>query len=52
MYIGDWHSHPHHSLNPSILDDETNKYLINSEIESSIGVCLITNANKTNAYLL
>lgn len=52
MYIGDWHSHPRYSLNPSPIDDETNNYLINNEIESSRGVCLITNTNETNAYLL
>lgn len=51
-YIGDWHSHPVGTLKQSQIDMDTNAYLINEEIPSQVGVCVITNKKSTKAYLL
>lgn len=51
-YLGDWHSHTQSDLTPSTIDEETYKYLKESEIKTKYGVGLITNSQHTNAYLL
>lgn len=51
-YIGDWHSHPQGSLDMSQIDIETSNQTMESEIETTYGVWLITNANHMKAHLL
>jgi proteasome lid subunit RPN8/RPN11 len=51
-YIGDWHSHPVGSLNQSEIDKSTNKDILANEIETTFGICIITNDKYTKAYLL
>jgi proteasome lid subunit RPN8/RPN11 len=51
-YIGDWHSHPVGSLKQSNTDKLTNKIILEEEIESKFGICMITNGKNTKFYLL
>lgn len=51
-YIGDWHSHPQGSIDMSQIDIETSNQTMESEIETTYGVWLITNANRMMAHLL
>ncbi len=52
VYIGDWHSHPIGSLEMSDTDIFTNYTIIVKEIESPMGLCVITNTSDTKAYIL
>lgn len=50
VYLGDWHSHPHGSVERSQMDIETfNK--LRPELKGA-GVCVITNAKKHKAFIL
>lgn len=51
-YLGDWHSHTKSDLTPSTIDENTYKYLKESELKTKYGIGLITNGQHTNAYLL
>lgn len=52
VYIGDWHSHPIGPLEMSDTDLLTNYTIIVNEIESPLGLCIITNTKETKAYIL
>lgn len=52
VYLGDWHSHPIGSLDMSETDIFTNYTVIVDEIESNVGLCIITNTKETNAYII
>lgn len=52
VYLGDWHSHPTGSLEMSEIDIITNYTIIVEEIESLVGLCIITNTRDTQAYVV
>lgn len=51
-YIGDWHSHPTCSLNMSAIDIKTCKEEVLPKLKNGIGICIITNTNETNCFLV
>ncbi|MCM1141697.1 MAG: ThiF family adenylyltransferase [Muribaculum sp.] len=52
VYLGDWHSHPTGSLEMSDTDIFTNYTIIVNEIESDLGICIITNTHGTIAHVI
>lgn len=51
-YIGDWHSHPAHSLDMSVIDLSTCAEEVLPQLKNGIGLCVITKTNDTRFFLL
>jgi len=52
FYIGDWHSHPSFPLIMSDMDIDTCRNRVLPAMRGGIGICLITKANETEAFLV
>lgn len=52
FYIGDWHSHPSFPLIMSDIDIDTCRNRVLPAMREEIGICIITKAKETKAFLV